>query len=71
MPTPSRRETPRATTRVEGGGKRTAEGVGFEPTKRIVLYRFSRPAPSATRRALPGRETTGFATVPSVPRHAE
>ena len=29
-----------------------AEGVGFEPTRSVNPFRFSRPVPSATRRAL-------------------
>ncbi len=29
-----------------------AEGVGFEPTRSLHPFRFSRPVPSATRRAL-------------------
>jgi hypothetical protein len=29
-----------------------AEGVGFEPTRSVNSFRFSRPVPSATRRAL-------------------
>jgi hypothetical protein len=29
-----------------------AEGVGFEPTRSANPFRFSRPVPSATRRAL-------------------
>ena len=31
-----------------------AEGVGFEPTRSVNPFRFSRPVPSATRRALRG-----------------
>jgi hypothetical protein len=32
--------------------KSRAEGVGFEPTRSVNPFRFSRPVPSATRRAL-------------------
>ena len=32
--------------------KLRAEGVGFEPTRSVNPFRFSRPVPSATRRAL-------------------
>jgi hypothetical protein len=32
-----------------------AEGVGFEPTRSVNPFRFSRPVPSATRRALQGK----------------
>src|SRR5690606_30133552 len=48
-----------------------AEGVGFEPTRTLPPYRFSRPAPSATRRTLLGGENrTGSAPPwPSVPSH--
>jgi hypothetical protein len=40
-----------------------AEGVGFEPTSGSLLKRFSRPPPSATRRALPDCPTS----VPDAP----
>jgi hypothetical protein len=38
--------------RVENSFISRAEGVGFEPTRSVNPFRFSRPVPSATRRAL-------------------
>src|SRR6516225_759947 len=32
-----------------GGGAKLADGVGFEPTRRLRACRFSRPVPSTTR----------------------
>ena len=37
---------------VQNSSKSRAEGVGFEPTRSVNPFRFSRPVPSATRRAL-------------------
>ena len=37
---------------VQNSFKSRAEGVGFEPTRSVNPFRFSRPVPSATRRAL-------------------
>src|SRR5687768_2232896 len=55
--TPSCRARVRAAGMPEGGepvwragmGWRRADRVGFEPTIPVRVYRFSRPAPSATR----------------------
>lgn len=62
MPTPLRLRllagnTPADVRTGQGGvaAALDAEGVGFEPTKTSLPYRFSRPAPSATRRTLPNR----------------
>ena len=43
-----------------------AERVGFEPTMRLLPYRFSRPAPSAARPPLPASDYSMSHTPPTL-----